>query len=113
MLYIKREQSIFDNNIEGVIYREINEGIQNTWVDAIVGFVIKDKGVELYKPMTTHMHDMFINTRTLLRIAHIYEDGNDVRVNNLWDFILEYQNEYSERDTTCYCLQYSEDDLLK
>lgn len=113
MLYIVRETSIFDNNVEGVIYREINEGIHNTWVDEVVGFVIKDKGVELYKPMATYKHDMFINERTLLRIARIYESGTDVRVSNLWDFILEEQNEWCERDRTIYCIQYTDDDLLK
>lgn len=104
---------MFDKDVKGVIYREINEGIQNTWIDEIVGFVVEGKGVELYKPMTTQMHDMFINTRTLLRIYHIYEAGTDVRVNNLWDFIQDYQNEFSNHDTTCYCIEYSDDDLLR
>jgi predicted nucleotidyltransferase len=113
MLYIVKETSVFDNNVEGIIYREESDGTHDTLVDELVGFVIKDKGVELYKPMTSQMHDMYINTRTLERIAHIYEDGNDVRVNNLWDFILEEQNEFSDYDTTYYYLQYSDDDLLK
>lgn len=113
MLYIKRDEVVFDNNIEGVIYRELHEGVHNPLTDELVGFIIKDKGVELYKPMVPHIRDMYISTRVLERIARIYEGGNDTRVNNLWDFILDEENEYSDNSTIYYCLQYSEDDLLK
>jgi hypothetical protein len=113
MLYVVRETNVFDNDVEGVIYREANEGVHNTLTDELAGFIIKDKGVELYKPMVPHIRNMYISTRVLERIARIYEAGTDTRVNNLWDFILDEENEYSDNSTIYYCLQYSEDDLLK
>lgn len=116
MLYLHCDEftDLFDDNLKSIIYRQRVNGISNTLVDDMVGFVYKNGIVKHFKPTKSKTHVMYISNNTYYRICDIYNRGNDKRVNRLFEYILNYDNDFCDyRDSTIYSIQYSDDDLLK
>ena len=93
---------IFDDDVAKVVERD--DG-------SLYGFIMVDGTKKVFKQYSNGKHDMYINERTMNRIARIYNRGNDTRVNNLYDYILDDFDTIDDR--IYYCIQYTDDDLLK
>ena len=103
MLIVHKDyDNIFDDDVIATVYKDN--------MNYLYGFVTK-KGVELYRPLKSKKHEMYINHKIYERMRALYYKDADKRVNILFECTYEFTD--VDTNDTYYYIEYTDDDLLK